>query len=347
MWSLFKKAKQQPLLPAKPAPTNTAKPAPTNSGSVQLPMVTSPDQLGRVDLPRLTGAIQALGRQTRAREPRNIPLSAFVVVYNEMPVVELSLLSLWCCQELIVIDKGSTDGSLETSTPYATKILKVAWSPVVEDTRAAADEACTRAWRIFLDADEFLTPEAVALVRGILARDAAGDFPFDAVALPRVNHVFGQCAERNCYRRGTIVRMYRQGIYRHIRSTHSIVIAEGARVFTAPLAGPAAVVHFNQDHIFEYLEKLNRYTETYVTRYPPPQSAEEIYDFALRKLLEARQGTLALGNAPYDAACDLLTAIYFVVEYLKQWQRDRHLSVDRHYEQVLRDIFVTQPGAPQ
>ena len=133
--------------------------------------------------------------------------------------------------------------------------------------------------------------------------------------------------------------MYRKGIYNHIRQTHRVAVAEGARIYPVPAESNAAIIHFNQDNLFEYLEKMNRYTETYVTRFPTPQSAEDIYNFALNKILAAKQTTLAQSDSPYDAVCDLVTAIYYTVEYLKQWERDRGLSVDEHYAQTVRNIF--------
>jgi glycosyltransferase involved in cell wall biosynthesis len=309
-----------------------------NAGSEGLKSISTPAALGRVPLPELEATIQAL--RPRRTAPRNLPVSAFVITHNEYPMLELALLSLWPCEELIVVDKGSTDASRAIIKNYATRVVDAPWSPVVEDTRALADDACRHEWRIFLDADEFATPDTFALLDDIVKRDQAGDYPFDAVALPRINHLFGEQAVHNIYAPAPLVRIYRKDAYRHTGMTHDVALTDRARTETLPAGHKAAIIHFNQDNLFEYYEKANRYTETYAAHYPKPQAVQDVFDFVLAKTGEAQRQTLAKNGGLYDAVCNLITASYYILEYLKQWERERSVSVDRHYAAVVKNIFA-------
>ena len=65
-------------------------------------------------------------------------LSVFVISYNRKALISACLAPLSFADELIVIDKSSTDGTAEIATRYAHRVITVPWSPTVEDTRAFA-----------------------------------------------------------------------------------------------------------------------------------------------------------------------------------------------------------------
>ncbi len=85
------------------------------------------------------------------------PLSVFVVSYNRSALISACLAPLAFADELIVIDKSSTDGTAEIATRYAHRVITVPWTPTVEDTRAFALSQCTHDWILALDDDECLS----------------------------------------------------------------------------------------------------------------------------------------------------------------------------------------------
>lgn len=302
--------------------------------------MNDPAAFGRVALTRFAAHVAAL--RAAGLPPRDVPVSAYVINHNEPVKVDLALLSLARCDDVILLDKSSTDGSAEAAAGLATRLVRMPWTPVVEDTRAEADALCRHEWRIFLDADEFVSPPAIELLRQIAALDAAGDFPFDIVAIPRVNYMFGQAATRSIYKPWPLPRIHRRGAMVHSAGTHQVRLAEGARVLEVP-DGCGAIHHLAQDNLWEYLEKMNRYTETYVTAYPSPRNAEEVFDFALTRLEAARISARRHNGSVYDAVCEAVTAVYYVTEYLKQWEASEGGSTDALYA-GLSDILTRSEG---
>ena len=310
-----------------------------NAGSQQKPPIETPELLGQISMPMLKEEIKNLRNSPILSSKRDLPISAFVINYNEHPILELSLLSLYPCSELIVVDKGSTDESKSYIPLYATRIIESAWTPIVEDTRAEADSICSFEWRVFLDADEFLTKGALDLLREAMKLDSVGNFPYDAIALPRINYIFGEKAERNIYAPASHIRCYRKGFYKHNRATHMVTAQENTRIMKVDADSNALIIHFNQDNLFEYFEKMNRYTETYVTQYPAPRSADDIYDFIFQKLSDARKSTIENEGSIYDAVCEAITILYFTTEFLKQWEQNRGISVEECYTNIVRTYF--------
>ena len=107
-------------------------------------------------------------------------ISGFVIAYNRAGLLATCLRSLRFVDELIVIDKSSTDDTPRIARRYADRVIRVPWSPTVEETRSLALEECRHDRVAFLDDDEMLSAQAIEYLHA--ARDAGGP---DAVALPR------------------------------------------------------------------------------------------------------------------------------------------------------------------
>ena len=81
-------------------------------------------------------------------------LSAFVITHNRASMLESCLRAVSFADELIVIDKSSTDGSAAVAARHADRVEVVPWSPTVEETRVFALSLCRHEWILFLDDDE-------------------------------------------------------------------------------------------------------------------------------------------------------------------------------------------------
>ena len=85
-------------------------------------------------------------------------ISAFIVCANEASNIERCLESLRWCDQIIVIDSGSTDATLEIAARYTDKIIHRDWSGYVDQKRFGLEQ-CGCEWVINLDADEEVSPQ--------------------------------------------------------------------------------------------------------------------------------------------------------------------------------------------
>jgi tetratricopeptide (TPR) repeat protein len=101
-------------------------------------------------------------------------ISAAMIVLNEERVLGESLESI-CRQvdEIVVIDTGSTDGTVELARRFGAHVLTKAWC---DDFSAARNHSLEQArcdWILYIDADERLTIPATTALRHWLTEDAA------------------------------------------------------------------------------------------------------------------------------------------------------------------------------
>lgn len=91
-------------------------------------------------------------------------LSAVVVSYNREEIVGTVLRGIQFADEVVLLDKSSTDRTAEIGAALADRVVRVPWSPTVEETRASIESFCTHDWILFLDDDECLSPEAALFI---------------------------------------------------------------------------------------------------------------------------------------------------------------------------------------
>ena len=84
-------------------------------------------------------------------------ISACYIVKNEENNLSRSLESIKkVADEIIIVDTGSEDRTIEIAESYGAKVIKTLWEDDFSKPRNLAIEEATGDWIIFLDADELL-----------------------------------------------------------------------------------------------------------------------------------------------------------------------------------------------
>jgi glycosyltransferase involved in cell wall biosynthesis len=102
------------------------------------------------------------------------PISAAIITKNEEGNIERCLRALDWVDEIVVVDSGSTDRTLEICAKYRCKTIKAEWLGYGRNKRLAVDSASNN-WVLAVDADEEVTPELAREIQDILSRDEVKD----------------------------------------------------------------------------------------------------------------------------------------------------------------------------
>ena len=98
-----------------------------------------------------------------------LPLSGVVITFNEADRIGRCLASMrGVCAELIVLDSGSTDGTVEIARGFGAHVEHRAWDGFARQKNAAIERA-RHPWVLLLDADEWLEADAQSRVRRLFA----------------------------------------------------------------------------------------------------------------------------------------------------------------------------------
>ena len=98
-----------------------------------------------------------------------VPLTALVVTLNEERHLRECLHSLACCNQLLVIDLGSSDGSIGIALESGAELIHRKRAPIVEQVRKDNVVYVRNDWIIFLDPDEIFPTAAIPKILSAIA----------------------------------------------------------------------------------------------------------------------------------------------------------------------------------
>src|SRR5207253_5064809 len=181
----------------------------------------------------------------------SVRLSATVLAQDEAERIGGCIESLRFCDEVLVVDGGSRDGTRELAARLGARVVERPFDDFARQHEFARTQACGE-WILSIDADERASPELAAAAPGAL-RGAAS-----AYALPFKNHFRGVWLRHGGFWPDRHVRLFRKDRCRYDpeRPVHEKLLVDGA---TARLDAP--VLHHTWGSLAHCLAKMERYGE--------------------------------------------------------------------------------------
>jgi len=181
-------------------------------------------------------------------------LSAVLITRNAAHQLADCLASVAFCDEVIVVDSGSDDGTAEIAGQYGARVIQSGWRGFGPQKQFAVEQA-SHDWVLCIDADERVSEELRANIRRQL--DAVSPAPtFGAYRFARRNRFMGRYLRHGEGYPDWSLRLFDR---RHARwstdAVHEKVLTE-AEIGT--LAGD--LLHDSAETLDSYLAKQNRYT---------------------------------------------------------------------------------------
>lgn len=249
------------------------------------------------------------------------PVSAFVICLNEESQIRRCLESIKWCQEIIIIDSGSTDQTLEICREYTDKILHRDWSGYVDQKRYGLEQ-CSSEWVLNIDADEEVSSELKEEIVTLTAQDAKQRLPYNGFLISRVVYYLGRW-----WRNGGWYPEYRLRLCRKSATTwggtdpHEKASVTGE---TKKLSGE--LYHYTYKDIQDQVNRLNKFAssaaKSMITKGKAPSIIQMLIRPAFRfiKFYFLKQG-FKDGVAGFIIA--MLEAYYVFLKYAKVWEANQ------------------------
>jgi glycosyltransferase involved in cell wall biosynthesis len=279
--------------------------------------------------------------QVATRYALPVTLSVVIITYNEEANLARTLHSVMPLVadgkgEIIVVDSGSTDRTVEIARSFGARVFVEEWKGYAAQKNSAIDKA-TGDWILSLDADEEVDntcPDGlpnVPFAEFLEIADAGrGKKPYPAdlngFRFRRRNYFLGRWIKRGGFWPDRKIRLFRRGYGRvGSRAVHETLQVQG-RIWSTN----TEIIHHSYPTLSDYIEHMNRYSslgaEMAVARGNGAFSvvnvvlrplATFIYNYFFRLgFLDGREGLLL----------HLYHGVYVSWKYAKAWELGRKRS---------------------
>ena len=136
-----------------------------------------------------------------------ISLSVAIITKDEAANLPDCLKSVAFANQIVVVDSGSTDGTLEIARDFGCDVFVEPWKGFGAQKQMAIDR-CREPWVLVLDADERIPPGTETAIRAIVSR---GEGSTAGYSFPRKNFFQGRWIRHMGWWPDRITRLFRNG----------------------------------------------------------------------------------------------------------------------------------------
>ncbi len=245
-----------------------------------------------------------------------IRLSVVIITFNEEASLPRALDSVSWCEDVVVVDSGSTDRTVEIASARPNcRVIQQAFLGYGRQKRVAV-AAAANDWVLSIDADEVMDERLQAAVKA-WRRDGPDDNA--AYVLTRRLHFMGRDFRHGKESRDRITRLFDRRRANFDESpVHERVVTVGP---VGALEG--RLVHYSYRDLEEYFDKFNRYTSLMAGKMAGEGRSVSRTGLVLRTPIVFLQYYFLRGNFMNGFAgfvWSLLAAHYKTVKYLKLYE---------------------------
>jgi glycosyltransferase involved in cell wall biosynthesis len=247
------------------------------------------------------------------------PISGVVICLNEADRIGRCLESLAFCDEIVVVDSGSSDGTRDVARRHTERVIEQPFLGYVKQKNFALERA-SHDWVVCLDADEALSPELAVAVQAAVARGDAGAAGYE---LDRITYYLGRWHDHGEWYPDWQLRVFRrsQGHWAGF-DPHDRVELSGGRVERLP----GRLWHWNYRSLSEHIQTTDRFSARMARSMQESGVRFRLSDMLLRPLGRFFKGyVLRQGfrnGLPGFIVC-AATAYYVFMKYAKLWELER------------------------
>ena len=184
-------------------------------------------------------------------------LSVTLIVKNEEQNLADCLDTVKWADEIVVLDAGSDDKTIEIAKQYTDKVFVNADWQGYGLQRQRLQEMATGDWILMLDADERLTPELTSAIKSAVDKDERNT----VYALPRLSWCFGDFIRHSGWYPDYVTRLYAKDNARYSSQLVHEKLEYAASMNLVKLKGD--LLHYTYRDLEHYLVKSAGYASAW------------------------------------------------------------------------------------
>lgn len=242
-------------------------------------------------------------------------MSVIVITKNEERNIEDCLNSIGWAREIVVVDGGSSDKTLELARKFTSKVFVKPWEGYGASKNFAVEQ-CAGSWILWLDADERVTDELGKEIQATINQEPV---PFTVYEVPRRAFFLGRWIKHCGWYPGYVPRLFKKGAGRFSENkVHERLEFDG-------MAGRlrSDLLHYTDPNLWHYFEKFNRYTTLAADEMMEKRTVFRVSHLLIRPAwVFVRMYVVKLGflDGIQGFILSVLSSCYVFTKYAKLWE---------------------------
>jgi glycosyltransferase involved in cell wall biosynthesis len=251
-------------------------------------------------------------------------LSVIVITKNEERNIRECLDGVRWADEIVVVDGGSTDGTVDAAKAFTSKVYVRPWEGYGPAKNFALSQ-CTSEWILWLDADERVTEDLKRELQSIVRSE---DRRFVAYEVPRRANFLGRWINHCGWYPGYVTRIFRRGngTFTETKVHESLKVEGGTGRLKSDL------LHYTDPNLFHYFEKFNRYTTLAAADLRQESRQFRLAQLIFRPLWQfIRMNFVKRGflDGVQGFILCVLSSVYVFTKYAKFWELTTSVDGDK------------------
>jgi glycosyltransferase involved in cell wall biosynthesis len=251
-----------------------------------------------------------------------VPVSVYVLTYNNRRTLERCLKSLRWADELIVVDSFSDDGSFELAKGFTDRVYRKQWGGHREQYQYAAN-LTENDWIMFVDADEEVPSELVDEIREELDQNRG---EWDGYICHRRTFYLGRWIKYGGWYPDYEIRLYHRDRGKWVGDLHAKLAVEGRVKHLNHY-----YLHYTYRDISDQIQTIDSYSRTAAEDMMHSGEKSSLFKLLLRppfRFLKEYLFKAGFMDGLPGLIIAVSTVFYVFIKYAKLWELERTSKFD-------------------
>jgi len=183
-----------------------------------------------------------------------LSLSCAIITFNERDNIERTLQAIDFIEDIVVVDSGSTDGTLEILRTFPKIKLEVRTFESYQIQKNYAISLTKAPWVLALDADEVVSPELKEEILNLMEEES-----IDGFQIPRLTRYLGTWIRHGGWYPNHQIRLFRKhkGRFKGGLVHEKVELNGNLGTLNNPL------FHFSYKNISDHIQFIDRYSDLF------------------------------------------------------------------------------------
>ncbi len=188
----------------------------------------------------------------KKKEQNKIKISVCIITKNEEKILPCCLYFLSWVDEIIVVDGGSSDKTVEIAKNYGAKVFYKKWEGYANQKNFAISKAKGE-WILSIDADEIVKDELKKEILSVIIQDNE----IKGYFIKRKNYYYGKFINFGACKNDYQLKLFKRGYGKYEAApVHETIKINGKSGYLKNF-----LLHYTAESIHKHIETVNKYTE--------------------------------------------------------------------------------------